>query len=408
MPPTRSRAASRERSPAKAAPRAGRKSAGSKAERLRELVGDALIDNAWMARLGRISFLGTLDRHPLSRRASNRREHSLGVAKLALDAAASLELPRDQAKTFVAACLLHDIGHYPLSHAAEAAFARTLGANHHEVGRWVILGDGPIGRERSLRPSLEVQDIDPAEVWALIDRSPSLSPALAPLAELLRAPINLDTLEGITRTARDFRVRKRNLPERLFTWVDTAGPEGGAELGIQREALAAADHFWLLKHRVYDRVINLPSNILAEARLCELVAARVDMGVFDELERFDDAALRRLLGDADFDDASLVDRDDRDYELWVSEDYGAVVAGDTQSLDREPLMVRTRKRYYVDRSVEPRGGQRGLGLSQWETRYRHEKTRAWVVSRRQDQLRLPLPQSAFEGARAPTSEEPEV
>ncbi|PRP89873.1 deoxyguanosinetriphosphate triphosphohydrolase-like protein [Enhygromyxa salina] len=352
--------------------------------RVVEHLGDTLLASPWLARLGRISFLGTLDHHPRSRRASNRLEHSLGVAKLAADAATALELPRGRARLFVAACLLHDVGHYPLSHAAEPAFAKVLGAGHHEVGRWIVLGDGPIPRLRSLRPLLESLHIDPAATWAIIDRSDTLAPDLRPLAELLKAPINLDTLEGIHRVARDFRLRRAKLPERIFTWVD-------GQLGIARPALPAIDRFWQLKDHVYDRVINLPSNILAEARLCELVAAKVDREIIDALDLFDDPALRRRLGHDALDRALLDGGEDGDYELWASETYGEVV-GDQASPEggeRRPVLVRTRKRYFIDPSVEPE--PRGLPLRAWSRRYRHERTRGWLVSRRQDQLSLPLP-----------------
>jgi hypothetical protein len=347
--------------------------------RLTELVGAPLLASPWLARLGRISFLGTLDRHPKSRRASTRLEHSLGVAALASDAASALELPPERARLFASAALLHDIGHYPLSHAAEPAFAKVLGAGHHEVGRWLLLGDGPIPRELSLRPVLEQLDIDPELTWAIIHRSRELAPELRPLAELLAAPINLDTLEGICRVARDFRLPRRKLPEHIFAWVD-------GELGIARSALASVDRFWELKDHVYDRVINLPSNILAEARLCELVAANVDRGVFDALDHFDDRALRRRLGDEALDRALLDGNEDRDYELWTSPNYADLV-GDAAS--RSPILIRSRKRYFVDRSVESRAD--GLPLRDWSARYRHEKSTGWLVSRQQAQLSLPLP-----------------
>src|SRR5688572_5687522 len=66
--------------------------------RLVELLGAPLLDSPWLARLGHISFLGTLDRHPRSRRASTRLEHSLGVATLAADAAVALDLPPARAR----------------------------------------------------------------------------------------------------------------------------------------------------------------------------------------------------------------------------------------------------------------------------------------------------------------------
>lgn len=353
--------------------------AARKPARLVELLGEPLLSSPWLDRLGRISFLGTLDAHPRSRRASTRLEHSLAVAGLAADAAQALELPSERARLFVSAALLHDIGHYPLSHAAEPAFAKSLGASHHEVGRWLLLGNGPIEVSRSLRPVLERLDIDPELTWAIIHHDAELGPELRPLADLLAAPINLDTLEGISRVARDFRLYRRKLPERIFTWVD-------GELGIARAALAAVDRFWELKDHVYDRVINLPSNILAEARLCELVAANVDREIFDALDRFDDRALRSRLGEEALDRVQLDGSEDRDYELWTSPDYADQVG---EATPRRPVLIRTRKRYFVDRSIDAHA--EGLPLRDWSARYRHDKTTGWLVSRRQSQLSLPLP-----------------
>src|SRR5690606_19339348 len=182
------------------------------------------------------------------------------------------------------------------------------------------------------------------------------------------------------RVARDFRLRSRRLPGRIFCWITTAR---GTELGIASEALPAIDRFWILKDQVYDRVINLPSNILAEARLCELVASKLDREVLEVLDAFDDPALRRRLGAEDLDRALLDGGDDRDYELWASERYGEMVGAGAATAERRPLMVRTRKRYFVDPAVEP--GREGLPLSDWPRRYRHERTRGWLVSRRQDQ-----------------------
>ena len=188
-------------------------------------------------------------------------------------------------------------------------------------------------------------------------------------------------------------MRRHRLPERIFAWVE-------GELGIARAALPAVDRFWLLKDRVYDQVINLPSNILAEARLCELVSSEIDRAVLEGLAHFDDPALRERIGDERIDRAAIVSREDLDYELWASADYGERVGAKA----RVPVMVRVRKRYYVDPGVE--AGAQGLALSRWSHRYRHEKTRAWLVSRRCDQLRLPLPQTVF--ADPPASEAPEI
>ena len=325
------------------------------------VIGTALLHTPWLRRLGRISFLGTLDAHPKIRNPSSRLEHSVGVAALGAKVAQGLELSESDARVFVAACLLHDVGHFPLSHAAEAAFKRAVGADHHDMTRAVILGDGAIERARSLRPVLERQSIEPDAVWALIDGDGGSDPRLT---HLLRARINLDTLEGIVRVAANFRVRKSNLPRRIFGWKE-------GELCIHAKALAAVDEFWALKDRVYDEVINLPSNILAEARLSELVAQEIGDGIFSRFESFDDAALAKALGQR-FDEIQLRGREDDDYVLRTRGGRGEV-------------LVRTRKRYFVDRRV---GEGESLEASRWGDRYKHEKVRSFLISRNQ-QLELP-------------------
>jgi hypothetical protein len=280
---------------------------------------------------------------------------------LGVDVAEGLELSKEDTRVLVAACLLHDAGHFPLSHAAEPAFKRALGSDHHDLTRWVILGDGAIEENRSLRPILERLSIDPAAVWSLIDGQ---SGGKLSLEHLLRARINLDTLEGIFRVAQNFRVKKSRLPARIFGWKD-------GELCIEPGALAAVDQFWALKDRVYDEVINLPSNILAEARLCELVASEIGDGIYARLESFDDAALAKVLG-ARFEEVQLRHVEDVDYELRPRGGRGQV-------------LVRTRKRYFVDRRI---GEGEKLEASRWGERYRHEKVSGFLISRNR-QLELP-------------------
>ncbi len=327
--------------------------------RVAALLGGDVLESNWLRRLARISFLGTLDQHPRSRRSSNRLEHSLAVAELGIQESDALGLERNDARVVVAACLLHDVGHYPLSHAAEPAFKRVVGASHHDVTRWIVCGEGPIGRRRSLLPVLEARGIDPFAVWSVIDGRSRFS-------SLLRGSINLDTLDGITRVARDFRVRSTRVPARIFEWK-------GGEIAIGAQALEAMDEFWALKDRVYDRIINLPSNILAETRLCEMVRMCVTEDVFARFERFDDAELLATLKER-FGFSGIQGTEDDDYELRGHAAWGQV-------------LVRIRKRYFVEQDSFS-GGQ-ALETSRWGMRYRHVRESAYLISRR-EQLDLPF------------------
>lgn len=341
--------------------------------KLRAVVGDRLLASPWLARLGRISFLGTLDYHPASKRSSSRLEHSLGVAALGLRVVDDLALDRARARPFVAACLLHDIGHFPLSHAAEPGFARALGASHHEVSEWIIRGNGAIERGRSLRPDLEAAGIDPEVTWALITGETD-DPSLRPLAALLRAPINLDTLDGILRAARAFQIKGLRLPERLFLAADAADAGDVGSIQIAAAALPLFDRFWALKDRVYGDVIALPSNLLCEAGLSAAVESRYNRSIFAAFERFDDAALAGLVAEQ-VEQSGLGRGVDDHFRFLPFAEGGA-------------LLRRARKRYHVDRSVLP--AESGLSLETWPKRYRHERqVMILVPAEPHSQLSLP-------------------
>lgn len=335
------------------------------AKQLKELLGAPLLASPWLTRLGRISFLGTLDLHPHSRHASSRLDHSLGVAGLGLQVGRRLGLDAADLKLLAAACLLHDIGHYPLSHAAEPGFTRALGVAHHGVSEWIVRGNGSIPPAQSLRPALERAGLDPDLLWSIIVGD--AAPPHAALSRLLLAPINLDTLDGIVRTARSFGRRGLRLPPIMFQ-------RSGDELLIDPAAIGALDRFWALKDRMYGEVINLPSNIVCEAALSSAVAERFTGGVFERYASFDDHALRGL-ADAAARDAGLRDGADDRFKF-----AGRRVASDD--------LPRVRKRYFVDRRVEP--GSAGLRSADWTRRYRHGRQLVYVTQQHAA-IQLPLP-----------------
>ncbi len=336
--------------------------------KLRSALGERLLASPWLRRLDRVSFLGTLDYHPRSRRRTSRLEHSLGVASLGLRLCADLDLDDATRRPFLAACLLHDIGHFPLSHAAEPGFARALGVAHHGLSEWLVRGNGAIARHTTLRPDLEAAGIDPELTWGLICGEVD-DPAFAPLAALMRAPINLDTLDGITRAARCFKIRGLRLPSPLFAASDDG------EIHLRPAALGAIDRFWSLKDRVYGAVITLPSNILCEAGLSAVVAKSFDRSIFKHFASFDDRVLEDLVLDQV--QKSGLDRgDDRRFYF-------------VPSSERTVLLRRIRKRYYVDRQIH--ADAIGLPLRRWAERYRHERQEMVLVAKDDvDQLHLGL------------------
>mgnify|MGYP003624247472 CR=1 FL=1 len=213
---------------------------------LRDEIAQALVRTKPMRRLGRIGFLGAIDyvkrgsgRSP-HRRRHNRLEHSIGVAKLAEQYCDLVGMAQHDRNLVVAAALLHDIGHGPLSHTLEPVFEEAFGINHHRASREIIRGETALGNE--ILTVLLQYAIDPDQVIALIDGE-----QVNEYSFLFASQLNLDTLEGITRC-------------RAFV-----GPRpafGSAHSIVSKMAEHSSlpqndfDEFWKLKHNVYNLFIN--------------------------------------------------------------------------------------------------------------------------------------------------------
>ncbi len=161
----------------------------------------ALISSLPFQRLERIQQLGFASRvWPGARHT--RFEHSLGVLNLARQALDHLlerygrdVIPVDGARVLSAAALLHDIGHYPFSHAIEELGHPIL--PHEVVGRSIILAEPIAG---ILRNQWEV---DPERVASIIDpHGRELSETDRMLRALLSGPLDVDKMDYLPRDAR--------------------------------------------------------------------------------------------------------------------------------------------------------------------------------------------------------------
>lgn len=100
-----------------------------------------LLSTRAMKRLSGIGFLGAIDYvtkgsgRAAYRRRHNRLEHSIGVALLAQRFCEVAEVTERERLTLVAAGLLHDVGHGPLSHTLEPVFSDYFGIDHDSVAQ---------------------------------------------------------------------------------------------------------------------------------------------------------------------------------------------------------------------------------------------------------------------------------
>lgn len=324
---------------------------------IEQFLGESLLHSSWVERLSRISFLGTLDDHPLSRAADSRLDHSLAVTVLGIGISRALGLPETDQRLIGAACLLHDIGHFPMSHAAEAGFHAALGVDHHQISEWIILGNGPISKKRSLAPILRACELDPDAVWAIIRADQHNSSGVA--ASLFGGVINLDTLDGIPRSAHSFGWLTDEVPANPFILLDGV-------LAISPLAQSAIDAFWGLKARVYGEIINRPSNIILEFEISRRIEHKIDSSIIDTFETFCDSILRRRIG---------FGHPNRDILLELDED---LVLSSEQSTSGYKV-ERSVKRYQLDRLVP--GSPNGLLFPDWPRRYRHYREKRFLARR---------------------------
>jgi HD superfamily phosphohydrolase len=183
----------------------------------------ALIATPVFLRLERIQQLGFVSRVWPGARHS-RYEHSLGVlhlARLAVDHLRAIPagswITDEDARVITAAALLHDIGHYPFSHAIEELGPPVL--PHEVVGRRII--EGP-----EIAPILRnVWQIGPARVASVVaPNGRTLTLADEVLRGILSGPLDIDKLDYLPRDARACNV-----------------PYGGVDTGRLLDSLTLAE-----------------------------------------------------------------------------------------------------------------------------------------------------------------------
>ncbi|MBV2134314.1 HD domain-containing protein [Pseudomonas sp. MAP12] len=214
----------------------------------------AIMHTQAFRRLHDVSFLGALDythRLFLPKAQRSRAAHSLHVAALANYVACGRDYPPALRQQLVIAALLHDIGHPPLSHSAEAALRARTGYDHHEAGARIIRGEVRIGRELN---ALLQSVADVPFLLNLLEQNIGGTTG----GDLFVSRMNIDTFDGI---ARSLDCLAPGLPP--LCRLSTAR---AALLDSQHDAqaLATLDEFWERKNLVYTQFIRQPLGILAD------------------------------------------------------------------------------------------------------------------------------------------------
>jgi hypothetical protein len=176
-------------------------------------------------------------------------EHALGAYHLTKRALASLEergelarVAEDECVAVRLAALLHDIGHYPFSHALEEA-----GFPHHEALGVAKLTQGELGD--SLR---RIGGPDLAGAVGALIRGLSDSP----LQGLISGSLDLDKIDYLSRDARMCGVPYGTVDvDRLLSTLTLVVTEQGKfEVGVQEKGVSALESLLFAKYQMYRNV----------------------------------------------------------------------------------------------------------------------------------------------------------
>lgn len=255
----------------------------------------ALISTPDFLRLDRIQQLGFVSRiWPGAKHT--RYEHSLGVMHVTRLAVNHLRrtpeggiITDDDAWTVIAAALLHDIGHYPFSHAIEELGAPVR--SHEEVGRDVILkGDIAGVLEREWR-------VDPSRVAAMIHGDvEELTSGDRVLRGLLSGTLDMDKLDYLPRDARACNVpyggvdTARLIGSLTLLTVPTTGER---RIGIEGKGISPLHSLINARQEMFDNVYWHHTNRACMAMLLRAVQDALLAGAIsaDSLTGHDDASL---------------------------------------------------------------------------------------------------------------------
>lgn len=265
----------------------------------------ALIETSAFGRLERIQQLGFVSKvWPAAHHT--RFEHSLGVLHLVRQAVEQLRtqsvgasLTDLDGRTIVAAALLHDIGHYPFSHAIEE-----LGSPvwpHERVGRSII--EGP-----EIAPILERDwKVDPARVAAIIDpRGTELNRSDRLLRGVLSGALDMDKLDYLPRDARACNVPYGGVDAaRLIDSLTIVIPEHVSEyprqlVGITHKGVSPLHSLITARQEMFDNVYWHHTNRASMAMLLRAVQDALSANLLDahQLQSLDDRTLLDLLAGA--------------------------------------------------------------------------------------------------------------
>jgi HD superfamily phosphohydrolase len=254
-------------------------------------VAERLLDTAVVQRLRYVRQLGLA--HLVYPGATHSRfEHALGAYHLARRTLANLRdaghldgIAADESAIVAAAALLHDVGHYPFSHALEE-----IGVPHHELLSKALVTEGDVAQV--LRTAIGADA--PERIFALI-----CGASESPLQGLISGSLDLDKMDYLKRDALMCGVPYGEIDDDRLVHsmtVVTDPSSGRRVVGVHANGLSALESLLFAKYQMYRNVYwhhAVRSATAMYKRLVELALA--DGGLLHAMESKASPETRALL-----------------------------------------------------------------------------------------------------------------
>ena len=224
----------------------------------------------------------------------SRFEHALGAYHLAGRTLSLLgergelqELPPDTVPLVRLAALLHDIGHYPFSHALEEA-----GLPSHESLAAQHLGHPEL---RAALDAFGIPDVQERIVALICGRSD------APLQGLVAGSLDLDKIEYLTRDARMCGVPYGtvDVDRLLHSTTLVTDAEGRLRVGVHEKGVSALESLLFAKYQMYRNVYwhhGVRSATAMFKRLVRTALAAGHLAAADLAESTDESLMEAVRG----------------------------------------------------------------------------------------------------------------
>ena len=269
-----------------------------------------LIDSAPFQRLRRIRQLGTafLTFHGAE---SSRFTHSIGVlhvARLALNNLVRLHPELECHRgVLLAAALLHDVGHGPLSHSGEEMYGL-----QHESWSGRLIREHP-----ALRDRLEAFQSGSSE--AVADLLEHGRYSFSAIKALVSSQMDCDRLDYLLRDSHSTGTSYGQLDLERILAAFTLAPDGA--LALHPKGLMAVEHYLVVRNLMYRSVYNNRLNVVCNWLLNQAIATARRLG---PSQVWADPVMARWLWEpSDLDLASFLANDDirTGYHLtrWMEE-----------------------------------------------------------------------------------------